>query len=248
MIRHVALARLARGGDVVAVAQRQGLGADHPRAPRPAEHAEHDRGRQLARVRAGSRGSRRAAAAPAGPGTRWRAATGPRRRRRRGSRPTCRSPPPAGSRSAPVSSPSTTVERVPTSSWESTSWPVAVVPSRWVAVGPSGSAWPGVVADGSYGAIQGPMIAIEDEEAEDRRADLGLARERAPDAARRPRTRRRRRRPADRRACDGRHQYAALVRVRGSANSRRCRPAGTRAAPTARSPGRCPASAGSRRR
>ena len=59
----------------------------------------------------------------------------------------------------PVSSPSTTVERVPTSSWERTSWPVAVVPSRWLEVGPSGSAWPVVVADGSNGATQGPTIA-----------------------------------------------------------------------------------------
>ena len=50
---------------------------------------------------------------------------------------------------APVSSPSTTVERVPTNSWERTSWPVAVVPSRWLAVGAIGSAWPAVVADGS---------------------------------------------------------------------------------------------------
>ena len=53
--------------------------------------------------------------------------------------------------------------------------PVAVVPSRWVAFGASGSAWPGVVADGSYGAIARTDDRDQDEEAEDHGSDLRLA-------------------------------------------------------------------------
>ena len=36
---------------------------------------------------------------------------------------------------SPASSPRTSVARIPTSSWDRTSWPKVVVPSRWAALG-----------------------------------------------------------------------------------------------------------------
>ena len=140
MIRHGRSPNSRAARDVVAVAQRQGLRADHARAPRPAEHAQHDRRRQSpacgrkprSTISSGSAGNTRktlvssdspssAAAAEVAGGD----ADGHRR---------------GGWRSTPASRPSTTVERVPTSNWERTSWPVAVVPSRCVRSAASGSA------------------------------------------------------------------------------------------------------------
>ena len=61
----------------------------------------------------------------------------------------------------PTMIPSSRVRRIPTRSWDSTSCPLCVVPSRWAALGafidaPGEGFW----YEGSYGVTSGPMMAV----------------------------------------------------------------------------------------
>ena len=68
----------------------------------------------------------------------------------------------------PATKPTTITPRVPTSIWLKTSWP-EVRGAEPVLATTAAAGWSSLRAFGSYGAIHGPMIAMRQKNAEDRR-------------------------------------------------------------------------------
>ena len=118
----------------------------------------------------------------------------------------------------PTKNASSRVSRIPTSSWDSTSWPLCVVPSRCAPYGAcSDSAGDGFWNEGSYGATIGPMMPASTNRPSRIAPGLGLGRHPAPAAGPGFFLGQRGGFGADRQ--DGGHDVASLLRARGSATT-----------------------------